>query len=274
MAIIQVQIGNNTIEDVLLDGGSKVNIITKQLKLRSRLPKPKLAPYNLRMAYQTTTKLVGLIKDLKIYVHGIPYITTFTILQNSVVDFNCSMLLGKPWLKDTKMAHDWGSNTVTIQGNGTIKTIIVTKHLGGEIRRPKVLLCYDYQIGIINEEEDITFAIKPELFLIGTVSLSETIQFMKTIDVKTIISEQEFEVQNTKKKIVDNRYELEVTLKDKVYLKTYYSHQPRSVTVDETPTKIKAQELQIVRWMLIENQQLMKLNLGTNAEPQMVKINA
>ncbi len=28
MAIIQVQIGKNTIEDVLLDGGSRVNIIT------------------------------------------------------------------------------------------------------------------------------------------------------------------------------------------------------------------------------------------------------
>jgi hypothetical protein len=43
-------------------------------------PKPKLAPYNLRMANQTTIKLVGLIRYLKIYVHGIPYITTFIIL--------------------------------------------------------------------------------------------------------------------------------------------------------------------------------------------------
>jgi hypothetical protein len=36
MAIIQVQIGRNTIDDVLLDGGSGVNIITKQLKTRLR----------------------------------------------------------------------------------------------------------------------------------------------------------------------------------------------------------------------------------------------
>jgi hypothetical protein len=50
MVIIQVQIGKNTIEDVLLDGGPGVNIITKQLRLRLGLPKPKLAPYNLRMA--------------------------------------------------------------------------------------------------------------------------------------------------------------------------------------------------------------------------------
>jgi hypothetical protein len=83
-------------------------------------PKPKPTPYNLKKANQTTTKLVGLIKDLKIYVHGIPNITMFTILQNSVVDSNYSMLLGRPWLRDAKVAHDWGSNINTIQGNGTI----------------------------------------------------------------------------------------------------------------------------------------------------------
>ncbi len=44
--------------------------------------------------------------------------------------------------------------------------------------------------------------------------------------------------------------------------------------MDETPTKIKTQGLQINGWTLSEDQQLMKLNLGTNAKPQMVKINA
>ncbi len=52
-----------------------------------------------------------------------------------MVDFSYSMLLGTPWLRDVKMTHDWGSNIVTMQGNGIIKTIIVTKHLGGEIRK-------------------------------------------------------------------------------------------------------------------------------------------
>jgi hypothetical protein len=69
---------------VLLDGGFGVNIITKQLRLRLGLPKPKPAPYNLRMVDQMTTKPMGLIRDLKIYVHDIPYITKFTILKNSV----------------------------------------------------------------------------------------------------------------------------------------------------------------------------------------------
>jgi hypothetical protein len=125
-----------TIKNVLLDGSSGVNIIIKQLILRLWLPKPKPTPYNQKMTDQTTTKFVDLIKDVNIYVHGIPYITMFTTLQNSMVDSNYSMLLGRPWLRDAKVAHDWGNNIVTIQENGTIITIILTKHLGGEIKRP------------------------------------------------------------------------------------------------------------------------------------------
>jgi len=59
-----------------------------------------------------------------------------------------------------------------------------------------VLLCYDYQNGII-DEKDIIFGIEPKLFSIGIISLPKTIQFVKTIDVKimdidvkTIISKQ------------------------------------------------------------------------------------
>jgi len=74
MAIIQIQIGKNTIEDLLLDGGFGINIITKQLKLKLGLPKLKPAPYNLKIIDQTTTKPMGLIRDLNIYVHSIPYI--------------------------------------------------------------------------------------------------------------------------------------------------------------------------------------------------------
>jgi hypothetical protein len=53
------------------------------------------------------TKPLKIIRNLKIRKHGIPYVTTFIILQNNVVDYNYSMLLGKPWLKDAKVTHDW-----------------------------------------------------------------------------------------------------------------------------------------------------------------------
>jgi hypothetical protein len=71
MAIIQVQEGKNFIENALLDGGFGVNIIMEKLRVQSGLSKPIPALYNLRMADQTIAKPLGLIKDLKILVHGI-----------------------------------------------------------------------------------------------------------------------------------------------------------------------------------------------------------
>jgi hypothetical protein len=86
--------------------------------------------------------------------------------------------------------------------------------LGNEVRRPELLLCYNYQNGITNEEKDIIFATKPKLFSIGTISLPETIKFMKTIDVgimdmnmKISISKQGYEVLNIEKKIPSKKYE-------------------------------------------------------------------
>jgi len=61
---------------------------------------------------------------------------------------------------------------------------------------------------------------------------------------------------------------------DKVYLDTYYRHQPKSLLVNETLAKIKTHGLHVAGWTLIKDQQLMKLNLGINAKPLMVEINA
>jgi hypothetical protein len=42
-------------------------------------------------------------------------------------------------------------------------------------------------------------------------------------------------IDQRKKNKTGNKYEPEVTLEDKVYLETYYSHQPKNVVVDEIP---------------------------------------
>jgi hypothetical protein len=100
MVVIQIQVGKNNVEDVLLNGGTSVNIITKNFKTKLGLPKPRLVPYQLRMVNQSMTKPSGIIIILKIHIHGIPYVAKFTILQNNVVHSSYSMLLGRPWFKD------------------------------------------------------------------------------------------------------------------------------------------------------------------------------
>jgi hypothetical protein len=39
---------------------------------------------------------------------------TFTVIKSNVLNSNYFMLLSHPWLKDAKLFHDWGNNTITI----------------------------------------------------------------------------------------------------------------------------------------------------------------
>ncbi len=88
------------------------------------------------MAYQSMTKPLRIIRNLKIHIHGIPYVATFIVLQNNVVDYSYSMLLGRLGFKDAKVTHDWGDNVINVQGYGTIKTISINKKLGAKTRNP------------------------------------------------------------------------------------------------------------------------------------------
>jgi hypothetical protein len=161
---------------LLCDGGSKINIITENLKVQLGMSKPNPVPYNLMMD-QIIAKPLGLIKYLKIFVHGIPCIIIFTIIDINVLDSNYSMLLKRPWVRDAKVSHDWGTNIVIIQGIGTIRTIHVTKKLGVQTKKPKVLMCYDFHFGISNEKEDVMFATKLSLFSIGNIAILTHIKF-------------------------------------------------------------------------------------------------
>jgi hypothetical protein len=87
-------VGKNIIENLLLDGGSNVNIMTEEFWKWLGLPSLKLASYTFQMVDQTITKLVGPIKDLDIQIHGILYITTYMVMKNNALDSSYLMFLG------------------------------------------------------------------------------------------------------------------------------------------------------------------------------------
>ncbi len=90
----------------MLDGGFNVNIMINELWNWLKLPNFKLVVYTLWMADQSITKVIGLIKDLKIHIHVIPYIATFIVMNNNVLDSSYSMLLGQPWLCNAHVTHN------------------------------------------------------------------------------------------------------------------------------------------------------------------------
>ena len=87
-------------------------MITKEEQLQLGLPTPQAAPYRLRMVDQTMVEPVGLIRNIKIHIHGIQYFISLTVICNTEVNDAYSMLLGRPRLIDAN--HDWRNNMVTI----------------------------------------------------------------------------------------------------------------------------------------------------------------
>jgi hypothetical protein len=67
-------------------------------------------------------------------------------------------------LHNAHVTHDWGNNLITIEGNGTMWTIAITKHLDNNTKCPKVLLCYNLMEGVIDEEEKILLATKTNIY--------------------------------------------------------------------------------------------------------------
>jgi hypothetical protein len=64
-----------------------------------------------------------------------------------------------------------GNNLITIEGNGTVRTIAVTKHLDGNTKLPEVLFYCDFMNDVINEVEEVLLQAKSNMFTIGTMTL-------------------------------------------------------------------------------------------------------
>src|SRR4051794_4877608 len=106
------------------------------------------------MANGTLAKPKGLIRDVRLHIHGIPYTVTLIVLDCSTVKSDYRLLLGRPWLRHAKVIHDWGNNEVQIMGNGTVRTVTINRQLGMEATTPHALICYNFADGITDEEEE------------------------------------------------------------------------------------------------------------------------
>jgi hypothetical protein len=64
MVVIMVHVRKNMVDVVLLDGRSRVNVITNGLRWKLRLLPPWLAPFNLQMVVFLFSKPLGIIPIL------------------------------------------------------------------------------------------------------------------------------------------------------------------------------------------------------------------
>ena len=219
MPVISICIGKNIVDDVLLDGGSGVNVITEEERRKLGLPKPSPAPFNLKMANGTIAKPTGLLRDVKIHIHGIPYIVTLTVIDCQTIKLDYSMLLGRPWLRNAKVIHDWANDQVQIMGNGTVKTVKINRQLGYEAVTPHALVCYNFAEGITDDEETILFAANPTLQPLGTIDWD-----VLSSQLPTPADDQ----TNTPDRL--------------------FPHSPSTIPVDETPIRDKVKTMDVAYW--------------------------
>ncbi len=70
------------------------------------------------------------------------------------------------------------------------------KHPCINMKRPKVLLCFDYQNGITYEEKYLIFVNELEIFSIGTIGLP--LEILEIIIVNTIQPKRTIEIATSK----------------------------------------------------------------------------
>jgi hypothetical protein len=80
-----------------------------------------------KMANQRKAQPVRLIQNLKIDLGGCTFKILITILQMEDTLEVYSIFLGRPWLKQAKVHHDWGNNTLTIIINTKTMTLNTKK---------------------------------------------------------------------------------------------------------------------------------------------------
>jgi hypothetical protein len=132
MPMIAVWTKNRRIPNVLLDGGSGVNIITDTLMGELRIEKQlEVAPFTIKMADQRKVMPLGIIKNLKINIGGLTFWITVTVIKMENQDNSYSILFGRPWLKQARPKHDWGRSQLILYQNGIDICI-------GTNRRPKL----------------------------------------------------------------------------------------------------------------------------------------
>ena len=99
---------DKVVPNVLVDGGSGLNIMLehtlKQLGLHLTGP----SPFIINMANQSSSIPLGMVKYCRIQTRGEVYIVTIHVIKMHSTKNTFPILLGRPWLRMVNAMVDWG----------------------------------------------------------------------------------------------------------------------------------------------------------------------
>ena len=280
MPMIAVWTKNRRIPNVLLDGGSGVNIITDTLMEKLGIGKQlEVAPFTIKMADQRKVMPLGIIKNLKITIGGLTFKITVTVMKMENQENCYSMLLGRPWLKQARAKHDWGKSQLVLYQKGIDVCI-------GTNRRPKLpdssrpinIEGFDWELGLTDEEEEVVYQAYPSLHHIADVELDGLKQLYET-ECNMVMTNVEGEnVENTTKRskaIVKKKEKLVPNLKEgtpkqkedmgekPIYPSHFYETKEGEQAIDQTPASEAVKGKTIAGWTVEDEDMIKEINLGT-----------
>ena len=105
---IEVMVVDKVVPNVLVDGGSGLNILPEHTMKRLGLSLTGPSPFIINMANQSSVVPLEMIKDCRISTGGEEYVVTFHVIKIHSNKDTFPLLLGRPWLKMLDAIVNWG----------------------------------------------------------------------------------------------------------------------------------------------------------------------
>lgn len=96
------------------------------------------------MADQQCVQPMGIFKNLPIRISSLEFLIIARVLRMEGLNNEYSMLLGRPWLQQFKVHHDWNTNLLSLSISGKIIIVIINLVFSVEpCHQPLTLQMYD-----------------------------------------------------------------------------------------------------------------------------------
>ena len=116
---VEVEINDYFIPKLLIDGGSSVNIMTYDTMQKLGLTHLEPIPFVIRLVDQSLIKPVGILQGVKTMMSGLTFSIDYVVLHTLATANAYPLLLGRPWLFQAEVVHDWCKGTLTILNGAT-----------------------------------------------------------------------------------------------------------------------------------------------------------
>ncbi|KAH7423568.1 hypothetical protein KP509_12G061500 [Ceratopteris richardii] len=260
--VIQVQYNQRRFAEVLLDGGSGVNILPEHIFIEMGRGVLAPTPFQVKMADQTRVQPVGILKQQQIIISGMTFMVNFVVIRMSESAYPYEMLLGRPWFRLAKVKQDWGLNVVMITKGKKQLTIPMHRRKNMSVQEKPLMA---QTINLADEIEDD----EEEKFL----QANPTVVPVLEVDVAGVLSKEHTGGLNAEgpvpgeqvegaqlQKIFDQRMDIPVQ-------QQMEQQEKEIVTVAE-----RMYDHKYAGSMRVKEEELQEVNLGTEVEPKMVWI--